>query len=41
MKIIEVNNLRKEFISKKRIIKANGRKSLFKKEKAIKNAEFI
>ena len=38
MKVIEVNNLRKEFVSKKRIVKPNGKKSLFKKEKVIKNA---
>jgi len=38
MKVIEVNNLRKEFISRKRITKENGKKSLFKKEKIIKNA---
>jgi len=38
MKIIEVNNLRKEFVSKKRIIKENGKKSFFKREKIIKNA---
>jgi len=38
MKAIEVNNLRKEFISRKRITKENGKKSLFKKEKIIKNA---
>lgn len=38
MKVIEVNNLRKEFITKKRVIKANGKKSIFKKEKVVKNA---
>ena len=38
MKVIEVNNLRKEFVSKKRIVKPNGKKSLLKKEKVIKNA---
>ena len=38
MRVIEVNNLRKEFISKKRVVKENGKKSLFKKEKIIKNA---
>lgn len=38
MKVIEVNNLRKEFISKKRITKENGKKSLFKREKVVKNA---
>ena len=38
MKVIEVNNLRKEFVSKSRITKPNGKKSLFKKEKKVKNA---
>ncbi len=38
MKVIEVNNLRKEFISKRRATKDNGKKSLFKREKFIKNA---
>jgi len=38
MKVIEVNNLRKEFTSKKRVIKPNGKKSLLKKEKVVKNA---
>lgn len=38
MKVIEVNNLRKEFISKKRITKPNGKKSFFKREKMVKNA---
>ncbi len=38
MKVIEVNNLRKEFMSKVRITKENGKKSLFKREKKIKNA---
>ena len=38
MKVIEVNNLKKEFVSKKRITKPNGKKSLFKREKCIKNA---
>ena len=38
MKVIEVNNLRKEFVSKKRVIKPNGKKSLFKREKVVKNA---
>ena len=38
MKVIEVNNLRKEFISKKRAVKPNGKKSLFRKEKVVKNA---
>ena len=27
MKVIEVNNLRKEFVSKKKIVKPNGKKS--------------
>jgi ABC-2 type transport system ATP-binding protein len=38
MKVIEVNNLRKEFVIKKRITKPNGKKSFFKREKIIKNA---
>lgn len=38
MKVIEVNNLRKEFVSKKRITKENGKKALFKREKVVKNA---
>ena len=38
MKVIEVNNLKKEFVSKKRIVKPNGKKSFFKKEKVVKNA---
>ena len=38
MKVIEVENLRKEFITKKRAVKPNGKKCLFKKEKQIKNA---
>ena len=38
MKIIEVKDLRKEFISKRKVTKPNGKKSLFKKEKVIKNA---
>lgn len=38
MKVIEVNNLRKEFISKNRIKKPNGKNSIFKREKVIKNA---
>ena len=38
MKVFEVNNLRKEFVRKKRITKSNGKKSLFKKEKIVKNA---
>ena len=38
MKIIEVNNLVKEFTIKKPFIKENGKRSLFKKEKKIKKA---
>lgn len=38
MKVIEVSNLKKEFISKKRVVNANGKKSLFKTEKVIKTA---
>ena len=38
MKIIEVNNLKKEFIVKKRATKPNGKKCLLKKEKATKVA---
>lgn len=38
MKVIEVNNLRKEFISKVRKSKPNGGKYLFRREKKIKNA---
>ena len=38
MKIIEVKDLRKEFIVKKRAIKPNGKKCLFKKEKGVKVA---
>lgn len=38
MKVIEVNDLRKEFVTKRRVIKENGKKSLFRKEKVIKNA---
>lgn len=38
MKVIEVNDLRKEFITKKRKLKPNGKKYLFRKEKQIKNA---
>ena len=38
MKVIEVNNLRKEFVTKKRKIKPNGKKYLFRKDKQIKNA---
>lgn len=38
MKVIEVNNLRKEFVSKKPLILPNGKRALFKKQKVIKNA---
>lgn len=38
MKVIEVNNLRKEFVTKKRKTKPNGKKCLFKREKQVKNA---
>lgn len=38
MKVIEVNNLRKEFTTKKRALKENGKKSLFKREKVVKKA---
>ena len=38
MKVIEVENLRKEFTTSKRALKPNGKKYLFKKEKQIKNA---
>lgn len=38
MKVIEVNNLRKEFVSKKTLILPNGKRALFKKQKVIKNA---
>lgn len=38
MNVIEVKNLRKEFITKKRALKSNGKKYLFKKQKQIKNA---
>ena len=38
MKVIEVQNLRKEFVSKKRATKPNGKRYFFKKEKQIKNA---
>ena len=38
MKVIEVNELRKEFVSRKRATKQNGKKYLFKREKQIKNA---
>ena len=38
MKIIEVKDLRKEFIVKKKATKPNGKKCLFKKEKIVKVA---
>ncbi|MBE5736679.1 MAG: ATP-binding cassette domain-containing protein [Clostridiales bacterium] len=38
MNVIEVNNLRKEFVSKKKRVKENGKTSLFKKDKVIKRA---
>ncbi len=38
MKVIEVDNLRKEFKVKQRAIKPNGKRCLFKKEKKVKNA---
>lgn len=38
MKVIEVTNLKKEFITKTRKVKPNGKKYLFKKEKRVKNA---
>lgn len=38
MKVIEINNLTKQYISKKKITKPNGKKALFKKEKITKNA---
>lgn len=38
MKVIEVTNLKKEFITKNRKVKPNGKKYLFKKEKRVKNA---
>ncbi|MBE5755862.1 MAG: ATP-binding cassette domain-containing protein [Clostridiales bacterium] len=38
MKVIEVNNLRKEYAISKRKVKENGKKYLFKREKSIKNA---
>ena len=38
MKVIEVNGLNKDFISKKRAVKPNGKKSIFKREKVIKQA---
>ena len=38
MNVIEVRNLRKEFVVKKRATKPNGKRALFKKEKKIKCA---
>ena len=38
MAIVEVKNLKKDFVSKKPKIKSNGKKSLLKKEKVIKHA---
>ena len=38
MKVIEIKDLRKEFITKKPALKKNGKKALFKKDKVIKNA---
>lgn len=38
MKVIEVKNLNKEFITRKKCIKPNGKKCLFKKQRVIKNA---
>ena len=38
MKVIEVNNLCKEFTSSKRITLPNGKKSVFKREKVVKKA---
>ena len=38
MKVIEVQNLRKEFITSKRALKPNGKKYLFKRDKQTKNA---
>ena len=38
MKVIEIENLTKTFVSKKKAIKPNGKKSFFKKEKVVKNA---
>lgn len=38
MKVIELNDLRKEFVSRRRVTKENGKKSLFKREKVVKNA---
>ena len=38
MKVIEVNNLCKDFIGRKKITKPDGKKSLFKSEKTVKHA---
>lgn len=38
MKVIEVENLRKDFTVKKPAVKANGKKCIFKKDKQIKSA---
>lgn len=38
MKVIEVENLRKEFTSHSRKVKPNGKKCIFKKDKLVKNA---
>ena len=38
MKVIEVKNLNKEFITKRKCVKENGKKCLFKKQKVIKKA---
>ena len=38
MKVIEVNNLCKDFIGRKKITKPNGKKSLLKTEKTVKHA---
>lgn len=38
MKVIEVENLTKDFVVKKRATKENGKKYLFKKEKIVKHA---
>lgn len=38
MKVIEVENLTKDFVVKKRATKGNGKKYLFKKEKIVKHA---
>ena len=38
MKAIEVNNLKKDFVSKQRVLLPNGKKSLFRREKVVKSA---